>query len=195
MVELAAVFYKSSPVPVSTLVLCRDPHPTAHNLWALLICAAWPLPAFPARPLSTFCACCALLRAADLLPVVLLVDAGDRGSMGLLLNRRTGMLMGDLGDDFKTFMIQVGGVVHTGGARRSFFHFRLVVSFGFSFSPFFCVCFCVGSRWPVVEGSLSRCSCALRQQLNGLETRIRVWRADGVNKASGQFLFFLFHNG
>ncbi|CAM9651156.1 unnamed protein product [Laminaria digitata] len=57
-------------------------------------------------------------RAADLLPVVLLVDAGDRGSMGLLLNRRTGMLMGDLGDDFKTFMIQplwLGGTVGESG--------------------------------------------------------------------------------
>lgn len=59
--------------------------------------------------------------------MVLLVDDGDRGSMGLLLNRRTGMLMGDLGDDFKAFMIQVGGM-HSEGARRSFF-IRRVASF------------------------------------------------------------------
>eukprot|EP00904_Undaria_pinnatifida_P013534 jgi/Undpi1/9310/HiC_scaffold_26.g11768.m1 len=62
-------------------------------------------------------------RAADLLPVVLLVDDGVRGSMGLLLNRRTGMLMGDLGDDFKAFMIQplwLGGTV--GESGLSFLH-------------------------------------------------------------------------
>lgn len=46
-------------------------------------------------------------RAADLLPVVLLIDVGSQGTMGVMLNRRTGVLMGDLGDDFKTFMIQV----------------------------------------------------------------------------------------
>lgn len=46
-------------------------------------------------------------RAADLMPVVLLVDAGAKGTMGVMLNRRTGVLMGDLGEDFKSFMIQV----------------------------------------------------------------------------------------
>lgn len=46
-------------------------------------------------------------RAADLLPVVLLIDVGPQGATGLMLNRRTGVLMGDLGDDFKSFMIQV----------------------------------------------------------------------------------------
>ena len=46
-------------------------------------------------------------RAADLMPVVLLVDVGDKGTMGVMLNRRTGVLMGDLGEDFKSFMIQV----------------------------------------------------------------------------------------
>lgn len=42
------------------------------------------------------------------MPVVLLVDVGEKGAMGVMLNRRTGVLMGDLGEDFKSFMIQVG---------------------------------------------------------------------------------------
>lgn len=47
------------------------------------------------------------LRAADLLPVVLLVGIDAGRTIGLMLNRRTGVLMGDLGDDFRSFMIQV----------------------------------------------------------------------------------------
>ncbi|CAM9480589.1 unnamed protein product [Ectocarpus sp. 4 AP-2014] len=45
-------------------------------------------------------------RAADLLPVVLLVGIDAGRTIGLMLNRRTGVLMGDLGDDFTSFMIQ-----------------------------------------------------------------------------------------
>lgn len=46
-------------------------------------------------------------RAADLLPVVLIVEHGPQGALGLMMNRRSGILMGDLGDDFRAFMIQV----------------------------------------------------------------------------------------
>ncbi|CAM9159511.1 unnamed protein product [Hapterophycus canaliculatus] len=45
-------------------------------------------------------------RAADLMPVVLLVGIDSGRTIGLMLNRRTGVLMGDLGDDFTSFMIQ-----------------------------------------------------------------------------------------
>ncbi|CAM9549238.1 unnamed protein product [Ectocarpus sp. 12 AP-2014] len=45
-------------------------------------------------------------RAADLLPVVLLVGIDAGRTIGLMLNRRTGVLMGDLGEDFTSFMIQ-----------------------------------------------------------------------------------------
>ncbi|CAM9741990.1 unnamed protein product [Chrysoparadoxa australica] len=57
-------------------------------------------------------------RQCDLLPVVLLVEHNDDGSMGIMVNRRTGMLMGDLGDEMSTFMIQpiwLGGTTGTQG--------------------------------------------------------------------------------
>lgn len=38
------------------------------------------------------------------------IDAGR--TIGLMMNRRTGVLMGDLGDDFKSFMIQVRHARH-----------------------------------------------------------------------------------
>lgn len=41
------------------------------------------------------------------MPVVLLVGIDAGRTIGLMMNRRTGVLMGDLGDDFKSFMIQV----------------------------------------------------------------------------------------
>lgn len=40
--------------------------------------------------------------------MVLLVGIDGGRTIGLMMNRRTGVLMGDLGDDFKSFMIQVG---------------------------------------------------------------------------------------
>ncbi|CAN0179599.1 unnamed protein product [Ascophyllum nodosum] len=62
-------------------------------------------------------------RAADLMPVVLLVDVGDKGTMGVMLNRRTGVLMGDLGEDFKSFMIQPLWLGGTQGEKSlSFIH-------------------------------------------------------------------------
>lgn len=56
-------------------------------------------PTFPPSPIYD--------RAADLMPVVLLVGIDSGRTIGLMLNRRTGVLMGDLGDDFTSFMIQV----------------------------------------------------------------------------------------
>lgn len=62
-------------------------------------------------------------RAADLLPVVLVVDIGMAGTMGVMLNRRTGVLMGDLGNDFKPFMIQPLWLGGTQGERSlAFIH-------------------------------------------------------------------------
>ncbi|KAG5184952.1 hypothetical protein JKP88DRAFT_185555, partial [Tribonema minus] len=62
-------------------------------------------------------------RQADLLPCILLVQHGPRGSIGVMLNRRTGMLMGDLGEDMSAFMIQpifLGGTL--GSQSLSFIH-------------------------------------------------------------------------
>ncbi|CAM9378917.1 unnamed protein product [Phaeothamnion confervicola] len=69
-------------------------------------------------------------RRAELMPVILLLEHGPSGSVGVMLNRRTGMLLGDLGDspELRAFCIQPlwqGGIagqldlnfLHTYGAE------------------------------------------------------------------------------